>query len=395
MAAGHNFFSSPYAAEEEGIRQQMRYAQALQQQGLQPDQGQMVSGHYVAPSWTQGLAKLGAGALSGKAYADALKRTEGVANQRQQALIDALQGYATTKDPNALLTNPETAPMGMQVIAARESEAAKAAARPPTVANVRDGKQQVSKQWDPVTKTWLEIGRGDAFAPANVGQLEMYKQVHPEDTTMAGFDAWNRANKASGASSVNTYGSPVAGVGADGKPVFFQTNKDGQVSVVPDVAPPPKATLTGKDLAAVNGKIQAAQNLKRQLADARARFAQIKGTLAAGPITGMNPFSEQGQQFDASIDALRSTVTALTRTPGVGAMSDYETRLDQAKIPTRGKYESTTEQQLQELETFADNIIRGYSDMAGTPPAGAGASGSWDGSDRRKQSADPLGILGK
>ena len=223
----------------------------------------------------------------------------------------------------------------------------------------------------------------------------MYKQVHPEDTTMAGFDAWNRANKASGASSVNTYGSPVAGVGADGKPVFFQTNKDGQVSVVPDVAPPPKATLTGKDLAAVNGKIQAAQNLKRQLADARARFAQIKGTLAAGPITGMNPFSEQGQQFDASIDALRSTVTALTRTPGVGAMSDYETRLDQAKIPTRGKYESTTEQQLQELETFADNIIQGYSDMAGTPPARAGASGSWDGSDRRKPSADPLGILGK
>jgi len=326
-----------------------------------------------------------------------------MAGTRQQGYVDALKGYATSKDPNSLLSNPDTAQMGMQLIAEREAEAAKAAARGPTAVKVREGNEEVAKVWNPATKSFDEIGRGNAFAPANVTQIEMYKQVPPEDTTMQGFDAWNRANKSSGATTVTsaTYGSPVAGVGPDGKPVFFQTDKDGDVSVVPGVQPPPKQTLTGKDLAAANGKIQTAQNLKRQIAEARTRFAQIKGTLAAGPITGMNPFSEQGQQFDASIDALRSTVTALTRTPGVGAMSDYETRLDQSKIPSRGKYESTTEQQLQELETFADNILSGYGDMIGDQgapaglPAPRGASGTWDGSDRRKGGNDPLGILGK
>jgi len=127
--AGYNFISSPYAAEEEGIRQQMRYAQALQQQGLQPDQGQMVSGHYVAPSWTQGLAKLGAGALSGKAYADALTRTRGVADKRHQALVDGLMGYKNSGDPSALLANPELAPLGIQAMTAEREAALDAAAR--------------------------------------------------------------------------------------------------------------------------------------------------------------------------------------------------------------------------------------------------------------------------
>jgi hypothetical protein len=40
----------------------------------------------------------------------------------------------------------------------------------------------------------------------------------------------------------------------------------------------------------------------------------------------------------------------LTRVPGIGAMSDFETRLDQAKFPTRNNYESVGEQQLQALE---------------------------------------------
>ena len=39
------------------IMQRQRMAQMLLQQGQEPLQGQMVSGHYVAPSWTQGLAK--------------------------------------------------------------------------------------------------------------------------------------------------------------------------------------------------------------------------------------------------------------------------------------------------------------------------------------------------
>ena len=47
-----------YDADAEQIRRRMAYAQALTQQGQQPLQGQMVSGHFVAPSITQHLSNL-------------------------------------------------------------------------------------------------------------------------------------------------------------------------------------------------------------------------------------------------------------------------------------------------------------------------------------------------
>ena len=143
--------------------------------------------------------------------------------------------------------------------------------------------------------------------------------------------------------------------------------KQGQVSAPPKVSPKERQTAFGK--------VQAAQLLRKQISDARAAFDQIKGTLAAGPSGYLMPLSETGQNFDAAVDALRSTVSALTRVPGVGAMSDYETRLDQAKIPQRGRYESTTEQQLQQLEEMAQFIESGYADMLGNDPSNEAGDG--------------------
>lgn len=125
----------------------------------------------------------------------------------------------------------------------------------------------------------------------------------------------------------------------------------------------PVRNVSPKELQAAKGKIQAAQILKQQIAAAREKFALIKETAAAGPSGYLLPLSEKGQNFDAAIDALRSSVTALTRTPGVGAMSDFETKLDQSKIPSRNEYESTTEQKLKQLEDLANQIELGYSSI--------------------------------
>lgn len=73
-----------YAADLEDIERKRKYADLLRQQSLTPTEGQMVSGHYVAPSWTQGLAKLFQGYTAGKTDTDA--------NTRQKALADALLG---------------------------------------------------------------------------------------------------------------------------------------------------------------------------------------------------------------------------------------------------------------------------------------------------------------
>jgi hypothetical protein len=49
--------------------------------------------------------------------------------------------------------------------------------------------------------------------------------------------------------------------------------------------------------------------------------------------------------------------------PGVGAMSDYETKLDQSKFPNRNEYESVTLDTLQNLEDQLALIETGYRDL--------------------------------
>jgi hypothetical protein len=56
------------------------------------------------------------------------------------------------------------------------------------------------------------------------------------------YQQFETAMKRAGASITTvSYGAPVAGIGPDGKPVFFQTSKDGgPPSIVPGVSPAPK-----------------------------------------------------------------------------------------------------------------------------------------------------------
>lgn len=64
------------AAKQYQLAQRQAYAQALMQQGMDPLQGQNVSGHYVAPSWTQGLAKALSSYMGMKAMADMPKQQQ-------------------------------------------------------------------------------------------------------------------------------------------------------------------------------------------------------------------------------------------------------------------------------------------------------------------------------
>ena len=68
------------------------------------------------------------------------------------------------------------------------------------------------------------------------------------------------------AAQMNNYGSPVAGIGPDGTPVFFQTSKGGGApSIVPGVAPPPRieAPPSGEENTAAGylGRMKAAEKL--------------------------------------------------------------------------------------------------------------------------------------
>jgi hypothetical protein len=56
-------------------------------------------------------------------------------------------------------------------------------------------------------------------------------------------------------------------------------------------------------------------------------------------------------------------LTAVTRVPGIGAMSDYESRLQNAALPSRGTYEDVTVQQFEDLARLFDTVEQGYGEL--------------------------------
>lgn len=131
-------------------------------------------------------------------------------------------------------------------------------------------------------------------------------------------------------------------------------------------------SLSQKDATTAKQKITTIRVARKQIADIKKAFNEgrdVAGPNSFGPGQGMLP-TERGKKFDASVDRMRSTLTALTRVPGVGAMSDYETKLDQGKFPNRNAYESVTTEQIQGIEDLLDTIERGYTDLlSGSQPS--------------------------
>jgi hypothetical protein len=129
-------------------------------------------------------------------------------------------------------------------------------------------------------------------------------------------------------------------------------------------APTSAQALSPKDTNTAKVKLTQVKVARNQLNEAKRRYAALKDSFSAGPGGQFIP-TPAGKAFDAAVDSMRGSITALTRVPGVGAMSDYETRLDQSKFPSRGNYEQVGEQQLQALEQLLNTIEAGYSELLG------------------------------
>lgn len=80
--------------EEADIARKRQMAQILSQQAVAPSEGQMVSGHYVAPGAGQALAKVLSGYMAGKTGREADELQKAAGEQRQAAFRDTAQKYA-------------------------------------------------------------------------------------------------------------------------------------------------------------------------------------------------------------------------------------------------------------------------------------------------------------
>jgi hypothetical protein len=84
------------------LQRKLKMAQALQE-GKVPE-GQMISGHYVAPSWTQSLANAYGKYRGSKAEQEAIKQYGEYTKTKEQKQADALRGFVEGMQPRATTT---------------------------------------------------------------------------------------------------------------------------------------------------------------------------------------------------------------------------------------------------------------------------------------------------
>ena len=233
---------------------------------------------------------------------------------------------------------------------------------------------------------FLATARGaagqEAPGPGPIGSLYQYEGAQGPVYGTAAQAVGQTPYRAPPQGATGTWSQPVEVTGPDGKPQLIQTHSvTGETRPVQGYRPkipPSRQGITPKDATVAKNKINIVKLARQQLSDIRRKFEPLKNSVAAGPFGAGKIPTEAGNAFDRSVDRMRSTLTALTRVPGVGAMSDYETRLDQAKFPNRGDYESVTADSIEQLDAMLNAIETGYTDLlSGGEPEQETQTGGW------------------
>ncbi len=156
----------------------------------------------------------------------------------------------------------------------------------------------------------------------------------------------------------------VTGTPGNERTVFVDPRNPSRV-VDPGLPKPQKVNPATAQKA--QAKLTTLKVARTQLAKVKDAFSKIRNTASAGPGGQGKMPTPSGQSFDAAVDALRQTFRQLTRTPGEGAMSDWEGRLAMAALPNRNKFEKVTQQQIEQIEDLIATLESGYTEISSTP----------------------------
>jgi hypothetical protein len=86
------------------------------------------------------------------------------------------------------------------------------------------------------------------------------------------------------------------------------------------------------------------------------------------------PWRRENQQYDSAADALRMIARPATRTPGEGAMSDFESKLAVAAMPNRWSFDDRNVERIRNLRELLETSKKQYASQLGgqqslpTPP---------------------------
>lgn len=180
MADIINALASPEAQiEQQALQRQRKIAEYLQKESLTPMQGQMVSGHYVAPSATQYLAKLAQGLMGSSQQKSLDERESKLAAAIRDERTNTMQQYAEllTGKPAVAASFEEVAPLPGMVYGNGEPIESEIKATPEQAAVAPDRRgamMLLMKSNDPsMQKFGMQQILADMKAPAsNFGKID-------------------------------------------------------------------------------------------------------------------------------------------------------------------------------------------------------------------------------
>lgn len=170
-----------------------------------------------------------------------------------------------------------------------------------------------------------------------------------------------------------TFRNPVSEQDASGNPVQAIYGDRGTRRVVPGALPKANAQQLASAKNAQT-KMQTSALIRQQLGKVKDAWDEVqatKGTDAAGPLGGRVP-TAAGEKFDKAVALLSPLIRQLTRVPGEGAMSDYESRLAALAVPNRTNWnDTTTGDQIQSYYDLLDTVDQVYNQFGSAPDAEA------------------------
>lgn len=216
--------------------------------------------------------------------------------------------------------------------------------------------------------TWVETGRDPVLPKDKQPQVISGWQGDKQVTGVIDPDDPASFKPLFSGAPPKTQAASGSGAGGRGKaPPGYRYTEDGDLEAIPGgpaAAKEAAAEAKGKtfsssekkNIAGLRQSLGALDAIEAQLNAAEAAYEPLKGSFSAGGGgQGMLP-TEAGKRFDAAVSQLAPLMRQLTRVPGEGAMSDYESKLLEQGNLNRRDYEATTAEKFKNLRTLVNEM---------------------------------------
>lgn len=396
------------------IAQNQRYAQMLAEDGAQMPQGQMVSGHYVAPSITQYLAQALKSGLSGSIARDmpsqmadmSRSQTQSIYNQfglgsgspSPQALAGAL-GSGGQAGGSIMPSIPGMSREQQAMIAAHIGlpEYLKLAANKGGPINVAPGGTVYNQQTGNVDfvapQNGIAIQGGQAFAVPGYSEAQASiagAQTSAQEQARAALDMVDvkmpdgSVQQMSRADAIRMTSQPGAQQAANGQPAATAATASAMGAEPPGYTPPPEVAEARKAL----GKIETNVNQMTGLIDMALNHPGLSSTVGwQGMIPDMAiPAGTEAADFMSVLDQLKGKafLDAFESLKGGGAITEREGEAATRAMArlSRTQSEEAFKQSLQEFKGVLESA-------AARARAKAGLSGQTQQAPAQQQPATP------